>query len=347
MSGDTSEEKTLPASARKLLDARKKGQIANSREAVSAMVSTAAFGYLLLRGGALYAGATDAIEAASAATGHPWTEVAHSLVLHLLWIGLGFLGPFLALLIAVVVGTSIIVNGGLPVAIDPILPKLERLDPIKGFQRILGLRGLVDLVKILLKLVLVLGVCLVLIRSTLQTLVQQPACGYGCVPAILHGLLQPLVLACCGFFLLVGLLDIGIQRWLFGRDMRMTRTEQKRERKDTDGNPLIKRAHRREQRALQKAVRTGLRNATFLIRGQDLALAFRFAMPDAEVPALVAKASMEAAEVMVEEARGMGLPIVLDAETASALALRLTVGKPVTQDLFHAVITCMRQAGVL
>jgi type III secretion protein U len=209
------------------------------------------------------------------------------------------------------------------------------------------LKGLVDLVKILLKLILVLGVCVVLIRSTLQALVQQPTCGLGCVPAVLHGLLTPLILACCGFFLLVGLLDIGIQRWLFRRDMRMTRTEQKRERKDTDGNPLIKRAHRREQRAMQKAVRTGLRNATFLIRGPEIAVAMRYAKPDAEVPALVAKASGPAAEMMIEEARALGLPSVLDAETAAALLSRLQVGRPVTQDLFPPVILCMRRAGLL
>ncbi|WP_163594871.1 EscU/YscU/HrcU family type III secretion system export apparatus switch protein, partial [Klebsiella pneumoniae] len=53
MSGDSSEEKTLPPSQKKLRDARKKGQIAKSRDLVGALSLLAVVAYLWLRGGAL------------------------------------------------------------------------------------------------------------------------------------------------------------------------------------------------------------------------------------------------------------------------------------------------------
>ena len=348
MSGKSgSEEKTLPASAKKLREARKKGQIARSRELVTAVVTITAVAYLFARAGRLFGDLRDGAMAAADATGAPFAEsvqhLGRLLGVQFVWM----IGPFIGLLATAAVLSNVAVNGGALAAIDPVLPKMERLDPVEGFKRLVSLRNLADLIKSVLKLLLIGTAAGVIIALSLQAMLEQPSCGLQCAAPLLRGLLRPLLVAVCGFFLVLGALDIGLQRWLFGRDMKMTKTEQKRERKEMDGDPLIKNQHRLQFRTgLRASARTGLRNATFVIRSTDLALAFRYAKPDAMVPVLVARGAAEGAPVLLDEARAARLPVVLDPIAVRAFA-RLKVGQMVGKDSFPLVIACMQQAGLM
>lgn len=349
MSGSQgSEEKTLPPSIKKLREGREKGQIARSKEMVTAVVTLTAFAYLYARAGAFFDGMRDALVATSAMTERPFAEALAALVPRLgsdiAWL----VAPFAGLIVAAAVLSNVAVNGGVLATLDPLLPKMERINPIEGFGRLFALRNLIELIKSVLKLALVGTVVVLVVAGSLQALVEQPACGLGCTGPLLRWLLRPLLIAAGGFFLVLGALDIGTQRWLFRRDMRMTRTEQKRERKEQEGDPLIRGLLRREQRiAAHSAARTGLRNANFIIRSGDVALAMRFAQPDATVPVLLARATGEATAALVEEARRLRIPVVSDSATAKLLAARLRVGQFIVQDMFDPVIACMREAGVL
>ncbi len=345
--GGGSEEKTLPASPKKLREARKKGQIAHSKEMVTAVVTVTAIAYLLARGDAMFNGLRDGALAAGDAAAEPFADGATRLVSQLghqiLWV----LEPFVGMLVAAAVLANVAVNGGTLAAIDPVLPKMDRLDPIAGFGRMFSMRNLTELVKSVLKVALVGAVACAIVALSLQAMVEQPSCGLGCAGPLLRGLLRPLLVVACGFFLVLGGFDIGLQRWLFARDMRMTKTEQKREAKEMEGDPQIKRQHRQEQRAaLHAAVRTGLRNATFVVRSAELALAFRFAKPDAMVPVLVARGTADGTSLLLDEARGARIPVVFDGAAARVLS-RMKVGQMVDKEHFQLVIACMRQAGVM
>lgn len=347
MSGG-SEEKTLPPSFKKLRDARQKGQISKSKEMTTAAVTLAAFGYLMLTAPALFGYFADLAVAAARATDQPVHEAVALLAGRMLAAGESYLGPLLLLLVVTGVLANIVVNGGLVISMDPVAPKLERIDPVKGFGRLFAMRNWIELIKTLLKLLLVLGCCFTLERGALRTLMHAPGCGVGCVGPVLRGMLVPLLVTCCGFFVLLGLMDIGLQRWLFRREMRMTKTEQKRERKEMEGDPFIKKAHRTDQRtASRTGLRTGMRNATFVVRSSDIVLAFRYAKPDAEVPVLLARATDDAVPQLANEAKRLGLPIVFNPAAAQALVGRVLIGKAIPPGLFQVVITCMREAGLL
>ena len=349
MSGSGSEEKTLPPSGKKLKEGRKKGQIAKHRELVTAVLTLAGFGFLALRTPAVFEQFQAVVgQAGTLAAVQPFAAALSVLAPQLGLMAAGLLGPLLALLVASVLITNIIVNNGLVLALDPILPKMERLDPIEGLQRLVALRSLIELAKTLVKLVLVMTTAYVLLQDALAPLVQQPSCGLGCAPAMLRALLDPLLIAACLGFLLMGTLDIGVQRWLFHRDMRMTRTEQKRERKEQDGDPLMKRRAKQEQRqSSQPRMRTGMQNATFVVRSGAVCCAMRFAFPDAQVPVLVARSHGEMASQLTEEARRRGIPVVYDPATAALLDEQLKVGMLITKAMFPPVIACMREARVL
>jgi flagellar biosynthesis protein FlhB len=158
-------------------------------------------------------------------------------------------------------------------------------------------------------------------------------------------LLTPLLLTSAGLLLLLGGLDIGLQHWLFRREVRMTKSEQKRERKESLGDPTIKRWRRQDQRA--HAAKTGLRNATFLIRSADTVLAMRYAAPDAMVPILVARGTLDGATALLEHAKTLNLPVVFDAATVAMIGQRLKVGRMIAPDMFRPLISCMHGRGAL
>ncbi len=347
MSGkETSEEKTLPPSAKKLREARKKGQIARSKEMVTAVVTVTAFGYLAFSAAGWFDHLREGLLTLPTLLNAPFVDSAYPLIARLSREAAWVVAPFAGLLVAMAILTNIAVNGGGLMSVDPILPKMEHIDPVQGFKKLVALKNFIELLKAVIKTAALGTVTIVLIRSALQVLVEQPACGLSCAGPILKGLVRPLLLSAAGFFLVVGFLDIGLQKWLFARDMRMTKSEMKRERKESEGDPLIKNQHKRERRSAQ-ATKTGLRNATFVIRSVDAALAMRFAQPDATVPILVARGVNENASLLLKEARAMELPVVFNAEAMAVVLPRLQVGKMITQEMFQPVIACMREAGLI
>jgi type III secretion protein U len=342
---DTSEEKKLPPSAKKLRKAREKGQIAHSKEAVTAIVTGTAFGYLLIRFPSLFGRLTDGLltvpglydqpfaEASAILIGRVGTDVALAVV------------PLIGLTMAVAIIGNIVINGGIVAAIDPIIPKMERLDPVVGFKRMVGVKSLIELIKAIFNVGMLGMVSYVIISGAVQVLVELPVCGLRCSALIFGTLLTPLMLTSAALLVLLGGLDIGLQRWLFRREMRMTLSEYRRERKESEGDPMIRRWRRQDQRS--RTAKAGLRNATFLLRSPDVVLAMRYAEPDAMVPILVARGTLDGAVAILEQAKTLDLPVVFDASLVTLMTSRLKVGQMIAADMFQPIIACMHEAKVL
>jgi len=343
-----SEEKVLPPTPRKLRQARQRGEIARSKEIVTAVVTLTAFGTLFLSVPALFDRFGEILRTTAALEDRPLAEAFQLLMPRLGWAGLEVLGPLLVLMAGLAVLTGIVSNGGLVFAADPVMPRFDRLNPVEGFRRLFKLRSLVELGKSLLKLAVVMGICTLLLREALNALMQQPACGMACLPGVIRAVSLPLVADCCGAFLVLGLLDIAVQRWLFRRDMRMTRSEHKRDRKNEQGSPeMLARRRKEQQEDAKLGARTGLRNATFVIQSRDAALAFRYVKGDINVPILVARAGEDSARQLVAEATRKSIPVVFDPEAVVAIAGRVQIGKMIPRVAFAPVIGCMRVAGLI
>lgn len=348
MSGRTSEEKTLPPSHKKLADARRKGQVAGCKELVTAAGSTVVLGYVALRGASLMAAFQGVLDEAGRLDAAAWDRAFPAVLDHALSAGALFVLPLLALIVAAVLAASVVGHGGLVFSTDPLAPKLERISPAAGFGRIFALRNAVETAKTVLKFTTIAVTAAILLRAAFEPLAELPSCGLGCVPGLVRAIFGPLLAIACLVFLALGAADLGLQRYLFRRDQRMTRTEMKRERKDTQGNPMIRRAHKRErQDAMRSHVRLGLRHATFVIAGDAGAVALCYAPPDIAVPALVARAGPEALRTLLDEAALLGLPCVHDSDAAAAVAVRTQIGGLLPDALFTPVIRCMRQAGLI
>ncbi|GAN59200.1 EscU/YscU/HrcU family type III secretion system export apparatus switch protein [Acetobacter cibinongensis] len=345
---ETSESKELPPSPKKLREARKKGQVANSKDFVGAVATVTALFYVALRSSDLFTQLGAALSDTAVLAEQPLAVALPLILQRLEAVFIWFVLPLLALLFFSVCVAALIGNGGLVFSADPLAPKFERINPISGFQRIFSLRNSIDGLKIVLKFFAVLCTLVLVVKSDVRSLVHLPACGPGCVPGAVKGMVWPLLLSAIFCFLILGGLDLGIQRLLFRREMRMTRTEQKKELKNSEGNPLIKKAQRQERRAAMGSnVRMGLKHATFVVYDTEGAVAFQYAPPGVLVPALVARSGKTGLPEFLEDAKTAGIPLVEDAEATRLLASRVPLGSLLPRDAFQTAISCMRKAGII
>ncbi|MEE4087682.1 EscU/YscU/HrcU family type III secretion system export apparatus switch protein [Pseudomonas viridiflava] len=336
---DTSEEKSQPATDKKLRDARKKGQVAKSQDLVSGVVillCTLCIAVLLPK-------ARAQVEALIDLTANiyiePFADVWPRLLDHAEQILLGITLPVVAVTVAAVILTNIVTMRGVVFSVEPVKPDIKRIHPGEGFKRIFAMRNLIEFLKGLVKVLLLALAFYIVGRQALQALMESSRCGAGCIESTFYLVLKPLVFTVLAAFLLVGAVDVMMQRWLFGRDMKMSRSEQKRERKDVDGDPLIKRERQRQRREMQAlATKLGLGRASLMIGiGGNWVVGVRYVRGETPVPVVVCRGSPEESVQLLAQAAPLGIAVWADAGLAEQIAKRSVAGDPVPENTFQAV----------
>jgi len=343
---DETEQKSLPASEKKLRDARRKGRVSHSRDLVSGFTLTLMFIYLLLAGPALGDRLTDLVAAVSESVDRPFAEAG----------GLAVRLAVEILLLASLPPVAIIVVGDLvsgmastfgPVfSFDTVKPRFDNINPAQGLKRIVSVRNAVEFAKAAVK-VAVLGAAFFLImRGTIEPLFETPVCGAPCLATAALAAMKPLAATAAVAFVAIGLFDLLVQRQLFLRDMRMTRTESKREVKDLEGDPLIRGERRRvRQQFAGRNTRVGIRHAVIAIVHEDQIVGLRYRPGETPVPVVVCKGDGEAGAAMQAEARQLGIPIVDNAAFVTAVTARHAVGDTIVPELFQVAAETLVAAG--
>ena len=120
--------------------------------------------------------------------------------------------PLYLIVPMLVVLSATVMLRGIPFAVDPIAPRMENINPAEGFKRLFKLKSLIELLKSLVKMLLLATAVDLVLMGGLQALVLVPTCGLGYAAAF-HALLTRLVATACLLFLVAGLIDVGLQRW--------------------------------------------------------------------------------------------------------------------------------------
>jgi type III secretion protein U len=348
MANDQSEEKTLPPTRKKLRDAREKGQVARSRDLTSGVSLVGAIGFLMLGSGTIVAASVAMFETAGNVAAGDFTTGLRAVSAAVAQAALRSVLPLLVLGPVLVIIASMVMLRGIPFATDPLVPRMEKINPAEGFRRLFRLRSLVELVKSLIKMVLVATLAVVVLAGGLDALVQAPTCGLGCVQGVLRALGVPLLSGVAVVFLVAGLIDLGLQRWLFLRDQKMSPSEAKRERKDMEGDPHLRRERRRIMReAVRLAGGLGLRRATVVVHdGSGITIGLRYKLNEMPAPVVVCRAQGERAATMLAEAREFRLPSAEDASLAASL-YPVPPGHGIPENLFRPVALALARAGVV
>jgi flagellar biosynthetic protein FlhB len=333
-------DRTEQPSAKRLEDARARGEVPRSREL--AMTAVVIAGAATLLGGSRYfaEGFEGLFELGLKVPREALfnTELLPRALYDGLVGGIRLLLPLAAATIVAAIAGSIAL-GGWSFSTTALTPNLGRLNPLKGFGRIASVSGLVELLKALAKFAVVATVAGVLLWRfggdflELGTLTLEAAIARA-------GWLAGLCLAgLAASLLLVAAADVPFQFWNHRRQLRMTKQEAKDELKETEGRPEV----RSRIRSLQRAIATRRMMADVpkadlvAVNPTHYAVALRYDGRTMKAPRVVAKGADLIALQIRRVAEAHKVPIFEHPQFARALYHTSEIGKDISPRLYVAV----------
>jgi flagellar biosynthetic protein FlhB len=292
MAGDNQQERTESATPKRHNQAREKGQVPRSRELNTMSMLLAGAAGLMFLGPALVESLAQIMRASFAFSRAQAFDP--SLVGRSLWEALAqaFLGmaPLFALLIVVAVASSVAV-GGVNFSTQALAPNFGRLNPVAGMKRLFHWRGATELAKALVKFALVGSIAAWWLWTHVDDFL---ALGEGSLEG---GALQAASLMVWSFLVVaagtvvVAAVDVPLQLWQHGRELRMTKQEVKDEMKELEGRPEVKGRLRRKQRELaQRRMMQEVPNADVVVTNPThFAVALKYEPNRMRAPKVVAK----------------------------------------------------------
>lgn len=292
MSDESSEEKSQPGSEKKIRDSRKKGQVPKSQDMITALVVLACTVYLGFAARQIPVRLRDLFqEVSDTLDDSHWvfSEVWPSLIAKALDVLMTATFPLLVVIVFVVVLGNLVILKGFLFSVDPVKPDFKRLNPVEGFKRLFGMHNIVEFLKSLFKVLALGSAFIVVYKTSLPYLFGASACGVGCIYASFKYLFVPICITAILAFFVTGLIDLLLQRWLFARDMRMSHSELKRERKDTEGSPEIRKERNRQRNAVHSSSSARGAHMASLMIGADNAwtVGLRYRRGETKVPVVV------------------------------------------------------------
>ena len=339
-------EKTEEPTGKKLNDARKEGQVAKSKEIANAFGILALFIILKVYVGTI---GTRFIESFHVVYGQipelvkmyngnlsvaSLQVLLRSMMLRLLTI----IAPVLLIGVMVAVICDIVQVKWRPTT-KPIKPKFSKLSPVKGFARIFSPNSLVELLKSLLKLVVIGYV----VYSYLKGRVGQIFLLYDITLNQAIGLIGEIAIdlgiRIAMVYMVLAFLDFWYQKWKFRQDMKMTKQEVKDEYKNQEGDPQVKAKQKQRMReASMRRMMSQLPEADVVITNPThYAVAIKYDPEKYDAPYVLAKGEDYLAQKIKDVAREHEIEIVENKPLARMLYANVEIGGLIPPELYQAV----------
>ena len=341
MAESPGQERTERATAKRRMEARKQGQVALSREVPSALILIAVLGVFYFAGSRV-------LEDLTRLFGEFFGQLhttrlrtvndAAALISALFRSCLLLLAPMvLPLLVAGVAGN--ILQIGFEIHAEPLAPKLSKLNPLAGLKRIVSMRGLVELVKSLVKVLFIGAIAWSVVSGYLAdfpTLVRRDIAG---IWEFTHTAAYRILFYVCLATVVLAVLDYAYQRWQHEENLKMTKQEIRDERKQTEGDPQIKSRIRSLQRqaAYHRMIAEVPTADVVITNPTHLAIALRFDPAEMNAPQVVAKGADHVAARIRDIAREHGVPLVENKPLAQSLYRLADPGDYIPVELYRAV----------
>ena len=340
MSEDSDQEKTEEPTSKRLEDARKKGQIARSREFNTFVMLMTSAVLLLSLGRQMANGLLELMRSqfqiSRAVIFDPTSPILH--LKQAMMEGVTLIAPFVAVMVVAAIIAPLAL-GGWVFSWSAIEPKFSKLNPIAGIARMFAVHGLIELVKALLKVLLVSGIAVLLGKHYLNDLLRLGDEPIG--QAIGHALdiIGMSFLILCASLILVVAFDVPYQLWDYTKKLKMTLQEIKDEAKESEGSPEVKARQRRAQMSMaQNRMMAEVPNADVIITNPShYAVALKYDMKSGGAPQLVAKGLDLIAAQIRSLAAGAKVPMVASPPLARALYYSTEINKEIPKGLYLAV----------
>ena len=337
---ESSQDKSLPATARKLQKTRSEGQTSRSRDLSHLAVLGIGCAVVLAGGPTLLQHLR--IEMRQQFTFDGATVLVPHLMLERLvsMMGLGILGVLVfALCINVATILLSLMSGGWVFSWTPIMPKFSKINPLAGLGNVFSKQQLVTEIKNVF-LTLILGfIAWQHIRDGVAHVAKLPAQG------------SPMALAMAGDWILSGLtllmlvvfivalIDVPLQKFLFLQRLKMSHQEVKQEHKESEGSPEVKGKIRQKQREMaHRASVSRVPAADFVVTNPThYAVALRYDEATMSAPQVVAMGADLIALKIREVAKAHSVPVLESPMLARALYAHAEIDQTIPAQLYTAV----------
>lgn len=217
--------------------------------------------------------------------------------------------------------------------------KWEKLDPVKGFQRIFSLRAVVRGLNAILKTLFVAIVTYYVIKGRIPEMLLTGFMPVDTAFTQATSLFLAVAMSISAALMVIGVADLAWEKWRHMQELRMSLQDIKDERKEDEGDPLVKARMRRLASELTKqAVSREVPKATVVITNPThFAVALKFDRGSMEAPKVVAKGADHLAKRIIEIAKSNGVAVVERKAVARFLYFNVKVGKSIPYELYMAV----------
>jgi len=330
--------KTEKATPKRKAEARKKGQVALSREVPTAVILLGGVALLSMLTGPAMASLTRAMrEWFQAATRTELTlDTVHALLIKLGIDSLSLIMPMVGG-IALLGTASYLAQTGLLWRSEPFDP--ARINPVSGFKRMFSVRSAVEVVKAIIKLIIIGSIAVLSVRDEIRLLPDLVTYDLPGFLPVFGRLAMKTALWIALAIAVLAALDYFYQRYEWERGLRMTRTEVKMEHRESEGDPQIKSRVRTLQRDMARnRMMAAVPKADVVITNPThIAVALQYDQHAMEAPIVIAKGAGYIAERIKEIANEHRIMVVEDKFVARTLYKLVDVGRAIPVDLYRAV----------
>lgn len=338
------EEKTEQATPKKKDDAKKKGQVAKSKDvglALSLITSTiiiSALGdfcfqrlknmVIIFFGNYVNKNLTE-------------DSIQSILVFSLINIGIVVLIFAIPIMIVGILGNYI--QTGFIFTTEPLKPDFKKLNPIGGFKKIFSSRTVVDLVKDLAIVTIVGYVGYTFVMDNMKTILQLNTLNFNYIPVAFKSLIVSIFFKIGLVTAIIAVIDYIYQKFMFNKDIKMSRQDIKEEYKQSEGDPQLKAKIKQKMREMSsKRMMASVPDATVVITNPThLAVALKYVEGGSKAPVIVAKGADRIALKIKEVAKDNEVPIIENKPLARLIYKEVEIDQEIPVNMYEAVAEIM------
>lgn len=339
-------EKTEPATSKKLNDIRKEGQVAKSKELITAVSLMSLFIilkiYLSKLGTGLIDVYTQVYNSISKVVDDSYNglpiRTAGSVMQQVIIDMIKLVIPILLVAIVIAILGNMLQQKWMVTA-KPLQPKFSKISPISGFKRMFSVRQLVELIKSIAMISIIMIVVYNTVKSKMNILLTFYDVGLNTALSTIGSIIIDLGIKISAVFLIVGFADLFYQRIKFKNDNMMTKQEIKDEFKNTEGDPQVKgQIKRRMQEVSRRRMMQQLPEADVVITNPThFAVAIKYEPDAGKAPVVIAKGADYLAFQIKDKAKEYNIAIVENKPLARILYHNIDIGMEIPPELYQAV----------
>jgi flagellar biosynthetic protein FlhB len=336
------EDKTEKATPKKRQDARKKGQVFQSKDLSAAIVLISIVMTLRIYGSYMYYEIYGFFHKVMG----EFLDIENRLEIHdvmrfyqeLFMVFLKVLLPMFGVTVIMAIAVQL-AQIGILFTTETLGFKLEKINPLKGFKRIFSLNSLVELMKSIIKIGIIGYVGYAYINQRSVEIMNMMDMDIFSIAVLMMELVLSVAIRMTGVLFIIGILDYGYQWWSYEKNLKMSKKEIKDEYKQQEGNPEVKSKIKQKQKqmSMQRMMQEVPKADVVITNPTHFAVAIKYDSSKSEAPFVVAKGQDYLAQRLKEIAKKNRVYVAENKPLARALYDSVDIGKNIPEDLYQAV----------